>query len=104
MMASTNKPAGSTSILHLKFHDLRHDRASTLAAGGASLAQIAEVLNHKTLQMVKRYAHLTEGNLEEYKSQRDREAIFGFRKLSIIVFNSPARPPFEKNRQEKNRN
>jgi len=25
---------------------------------GASLAEIAEVLGHKTLQMVKRYAHL----------------------------------------------
>ncbi len=32
-------------IENLKFHDLRHDRASTLAAGGASLAQISEVLN-----------------------------------------------------------
>lgn len=27
---------------------------------GASLAEIAEVLGHKTLQMVKRYAHLSE--------------------------------------------
>lgn len=26
---------------------------------GASLAEIAEVLGHKTLQMVKRYAHLS---------------------------------------------
>jgi site-specific recombinase XerD len=27
---------------------------------GASLAEIAEVLGHKTLQMVKRYSHLSE--------------------------------------------
>ena len=27
---------------------------------GATLAKIAEVLGHKTLQMVKRYSHLTE--------------------------------------------
>ena len=27
---------------------------------GASLAEIAEILGHKTLQMVKRYAHLSE--------------------------------------------
>jgi site-specific recombinase XerD len=30
---------------------------------GASLAEIAEVLGHKTLSMVKRYAHLSEGHV-----------------------------------------
>ena len=45
-----------------KFHDLRHSAASYLAMNGASLAEIAEVLGHKTLQMVKRYAHLSEGH------------------------------------------
>ena len=44
------------------FHDLRHSAASYLAMNGASLAEIAEVLGHKTLQMVKRYAHLSEGH------------------------------------------
>ena len=45
-----------------KFHDLRHSAASYLAMNGASLAEIAEVLGHKTLQMVKRYAHLSEAH------------------------------------------
>ncbi|TDI83323.1 MAG: site-specific integrase [Betaproteobacteria bacterium] len=45
-----------------RFHDLRHSAASYLAMNGASLAEIAEVLGHKTLQMVKRYAHLSEGH------------------------------------------
>jgi len=45
-----------------KFHDLRHSAASYLAMNGASLAEIAEVLGHKTLQMVKRYSHLSEGH------------------------------------------
>lgn len=44
------------------FHDLRHSAASYLAMNGASLAEIAEVLGHKTLQMVMRYAHLSEGH------------------------------------------
>jgi integrase len=39
------------------FHDLRHTAASYFAMNGASLAEIAEILGHKTLQMVKRYAH-----------------------------------------------
>jgi integrase len=43
-----------------RFHDLRHSAASYLAMSGASLAEIAEVLGHKTLQMVKRYSHLSE--------------------------------------------
>jgi integrase len=42
-----------------RFHDLRHTTASYLAAQGASLLEIAEVLGHKTLAMVKRYSHLT---------------------------------------------
>ena len=29
-----------------------------LLANGVSLGQLAEILGHKTLQMVKRYAHL----------------------------------------------
>ncbi len=44
------------------FHDLRHTAASYLAMGGATLSEIAEVLGHKTLQMVKRYAHLSEAH------------------------------------------
>lgn len=43
-----------------RFHDNRHSCASYLLMTGASLAEIAEILGHKTLQMVKRYAHLSE--------------------------------------------
>jgi len=32
---------------------------------GASQLEIAEVLGHKTLQMVKRYSHLSEGHVRE---------------------------------------
>jgi len=42
------------------WHDLRHSAASYLAMNGASLAEIAAVLGHKTLAMVKRYAHLSD--------------------------------------------
>ncbi len=45
-----------------RFHDLRHSAASYLAMNGATLAEIAEVLGHKTLEMVKRYAHLSEAH------------------------------------------
>jgi len=42
-----------------RFHDLRHTAASYLAMTGATTNEIAEILGHKTLDMVKRYAHLT---------------------------------------------
>lgn len=51
-----------TGIKDFRFHDLRHSAASYLAMNGASLAEIAEVLGHKTLQMVKRYAHLSDAH------------------------------------------
>lgn len=43
----------------VRFHDLRHTAASYLAMGGASTLEIAAVLGHKTLAMVKRYSHLS---------------------------------------------
>lgn len=49
-------------IEDFQFHDLRHSAASYLAMNGATVAEIAEVLGHKTLQMVKRYAHLSEAH------------------------------------------
>ena len=50
-------------IENFHFHDLRHSTASYLAMNGASLAEIAEILGHKTLQMVKRYAHLSDSHV-----------------------------------------
>lgn len=53
------KAAGLTGF---RFHDLRHSCASYLAMSGASLLEIAEILGHKTMQMVKRYSHFTAGH------------------------------------------
>ena len=59
-----------------RFHDLRHSAASYLAMNGASLAEIAEVLGHKTLQMVKRYAHMTETHTNSVVASMN-DKIFG---------------------------
>ncbi|HEV3458245.1 MAG TPA: site-specific integrase [Thermoanaerobaculia bacterium] len=45
-----------------RFHDLRHTFASYLAMSGATLPELCEALGHKTLAMVKRYAHLSEAH------------------------------------------
>lgn len=63
-------------IDNFHWHDLRHCTASYLAMNGASLAEIAEVLGHKTLQMVKRYAHLSDGHVSNVVASMNAK-IFG---------------------------
>ena len=48
-----------------RFHDLRHTVASHIAMNGGSLLDIASVTGHKTMQMVKKYAHLTQKHTAE---------------------------------------
>lgn len=48
-----------SEIKNCRFHDLRHTVASHIAMNGGSLLDIAEVTGHKSMQMVKRYSHLT---------------------------------------------
>ena len=66
----------TAQITDFKWHDLRHCTASYLAMNGASLAEIAEILGHKTLQMVKRYAHLSDGHVSNVVASMNAK-IFG---------------------------
>lgn len=52
-------------IENCRFHDLRHTVASHIAMNGGSLLDIAQVTGHKTMQMVKRYSHLTQKHTAE---------------------------------------
>lgn len=74
---NTVKQAG---IEDFRFHDLRHSAASYLAMNGASLLEIAEVLGHKTLSMVKRYSHLSEGHTRSVV-ERMNQSIFSEKKF-----------------------
>ncbi len=64
------------NISDFRFHDVRHSAASYLAMDGASLAEIAEILGHKTLAMVKRYAHLSEAHTAGVVARMNKK-IFG---------------------------
>lgn len=55
-----DRAVGEAELENFNFHDLRHTFASYLAMSGATLAELAAALGHKTLAMVKRYTHLTE--------------------------------------------
>ncbi len=56
-------------VLDFRFHDLRHTCASFLAMNGATPSEIAAVLGHRTLAMVKRYAHLHDEHIEGVMSR-----------------------------------
>lgn len=49
----------AADIKDFRFHDLRHSSASIMAKTGASLLELADHLGHKSMAMVKRYAHLS---------------------------------------------
>jgi integrase len=63
-------------VSDFRFHDLRHSTASYLAMNGASLLEIADILGHKTLQMVKRYSHLSEGHTAAVLERMNKK-VFG---------------------------
>lgn len=76
MRAHWNQAVKKAQLIDFRFHDLRHSAASYLAMNGATLAEIAEVLGHKTLQMVKRYTHLSDSHIAQVVA-RMNEGIFG---------------------------
>lgn len=66
----------NAKITDFRFHDLRHSAASYLAMSGATPSAIADVLGHKSLQMVKRYAHLSEAHTHAVVASMNQK-IFG---------------------------
>ena len=70
------KAVEAAGLDDFRFHDLRHSAASYLAMNGATMVEIADVLGHKTMQMVKRYAHLSEAHTASVVASMN-DKIFG---------------------------
>lgn len=66
----------SANLDDFHFHDLRHTAASYLAMNGATLSELSEILGHKSLSMVKRYAHMTEQHTAKVVARMNR-GMFG---------------------------
>ena len=70
------KALKEAQIEDFRWHDLRHTTGSYLAMHGASNAEIAAVLGHKSLSMVKRYSHISEDHSTGIL-ERMNQSIFG---------------------------
>jgi integrase len=44
-------------------HDLRHTCAAWLVNAGVPLAEVRDLLGHRTIEMTERYAHLSPDNI-----------------------------------------
>jgi integrase len=73
---SWNSALIDSGLVGYVFHDCRHSAASELAMNGASLVEIAAILGHKTLSMVKRYAHIGETHTARVVARMNNK-IFG---------------------------
>ncbi len=56
--ASADELARDPFLRDLRFHDLRHERISSLVEGGFNLIEVAAISGHRTMQCLKRYSHL----------------------------------------------
>lgn len=56
---SFNRAARRAGIRGLRVHDLRHEATSRFFEKGLNVMEVASVTGHKTLQMLKRYTHLS---------------------------------------------
>jgi integrase len=56
---SFNRATGRAGITGLRVHDLRHEATSRFFEKGLNVMEVASVTGHRTLQMLKRYTHLS---------------------------------------------
>jgi integrase len=70
------KAVKRAGIKNFRFHDLRHSAASYMLMNGATLGEIGEILGHRSFEMTKRYAHLSQEHTRGVV-ERMNQAIFG---------------------------
>lgn len=62
----------ASKLQDFRFHDLRHTAATYLLESGATLPELSSILGHRTIQMVKRYAHLADNHAVEVVERMTR--------------------------------
>ena len=57
------RTCNKTYIKVLRFHDLRHEATSRLFEKGLSVMEVASIIDHKDIRMLRMYTHLQTNNL-----------------------------------------
>ena len=65
----------AANIQNFRWHDMRHDTASTLARDGRTMKEIAEILGHKSLASTDRYTHLSTAHKSQVLNDTMAKAI-----------------------------
>jgi integrase len=65
----------AANIKNFRWHDMRHDTASTLARDGRTMKEIAEILGHKSLASTDRYTHLSTAHKSQVLNDTMSKAI-----------------------------
>lgn len=66
--------ARGLGLANLRFHDLRHDAASTLTMSGVPQGTVMAILGHRDPRMTLRYQHLSPEPLRDAVHALDRAA------------------------------
>lgn len=66
----------AANIQKFRWHDMRHDTASTLARDGRTMKEIAEILGHKSLASTDRYTHLSTAHKSQVLNDTMAKAMF----------------------------
>lgn len=85
LRVSWENALASSDVENFRWHDLRHTAASYLAMHGATLMEISEILGHRSLEMVKRYTHLSVAHTAGVVAKMNRE-VFGDQRTQASLF------------------
>jgi len=59
------KARSKAGLEDVHFHDLRHEGVSRLFERGLNMIEVASISGHKTMQQLKRYAHLSPNSISD---------------------------------------
>lgn len=77
-------------VKDFRWHDLRHSAGTYFTEAGLALHEVAGLLGHKTLEMAKRYAHLSEARKAKVAPIASRMILADAAKTAEALLSDPS--------------